>query len=50
MICALCDRRITKKDIAARRYVHSRFTKAYYCLRADCQTVYTRRKRKLVSA
>jgi hypothetical protein len=30
--CALCNRRISKADVAAHRYVRSRFTGAHYCL------------------
>lgn len=32
LFCAICLRKIPKKDVAAKRYVHSRHTGAHYCL------------------
>lgn len=46
MTCDFCHRPIPRRDVAARRYTYSRFTGNHYCLRADCEAVHTRAKRK----
>ncbi len=46
MICALCDRPISRADVAADRYTYSRWTGNNYCIRKDCRAVYSKLKAK----